>query len=171
MYRALTQWLRSRFGIGQTEELNLLHFSASSCHNASMIAVFTVNNDILISSMSWWEQGTQKRPGISITFGSSKTDDKLAGKICDCRNTCKLATHLTLFPMIWCSQNCTIWFSWSPDQHWPATHFTNKSSFKFYVNFILLSSKFYWTDHHRILHMARQLCCGAMCKNLLWYNR
>ena len=36
-------------------------------------------------------------------------------------------------------------------------------------NFILLSSKFYWSDCYKILHMPRQLCCRGMCKNLLQY--
>ena len=41
------------------------------------------------------------------------------------------------------------------------------SQFKFDGNFVLLSSKFQYSDRYKILYMARQLCCRGMCKNLL----
>ena len=41
---------------------------------------------------------------------------------------------------------------------------------KFDRKFILVSSKLWWTDHCRILHMAQQLCCNTMCKIWECYN-
>ena len=42
------------------------------------------------------------------------------------------------------------------------------SQFQFDGNFVSLSSRFWYSDHYKILYMARQLCCRGMCKNLLW---
>ena len=41
------------------------------------------------------------------------------------------------------------------------------SQFKFDGNFVSLSPRFEYSDHYKILYMARQLCCRGMCKNLL----
>ena len=40
------------------------------------------------------------------------------------------------------------------------------SWFKFDGNFILLSSKLYWSGCYEILNMAQQMCCRGMCKIL-----
>ena len=40
------------------------------------------------------------------------------------------------------------------------------SQFKFYGNYVSLSSRFQYSDRYKILYMARQLCCRGMCQNL-----
>ena len=42
------------------------------------------------------------------------------------------------------------------------------SQFKFDGNFVSFSPRFQYSDHNKILYLARQLCYRGMCKNLLW---
>ena len=44
------------------------------------------------------------------------------------------------------------------------------SQFEFHGNFVSLSLRFYSSDRYQILYVARQPCCGGMCKTLLWFN-
>ena len=44
------------------------------------------------------------------------------------------------------------------------------SQFKCDGNFILLSSKYWYSDRYNIWHMARQLGCRGMCQMLLRYD-
>ena len=43
------------------------------------------------------------------------------------------------------------------------------SQLRYDGKFLLLSSKFKWTNHYNFLHMAQQLCCCDMCKNSQCY--
>ena len=107
---------------------------------------------------------------------------------------------LKLLPLIWnavwddfqmcCSDHCAVtqlkcWGIWTvtpvmatrahdKDYFYSFTK-TFFSHFKRDGKFILLSPKFWQSDHYKISHMTRQLCCRGMCEILLrsgdqWLN-